>query len=292
VLSLLSEAAEEHAVVCLVDDDLVDDDLVDDEQWLDRATGARVRRPSPQHGVGGARLRHPCRRQDLAGVPELVLESRLVEFGTRVQFRHPLARSAVYHAASLPERQDVHRALADVTDPELDPDRRAWHLARATPGPDEGVTSGLEQSAGRAQVRGGLAAAAAFLERAATLTPEPRRIGDRVLHRRFACIFALNIASPRDSRQLAMTLLFGVGLLLGLALGLALGPVLSGHAKADPSALWQAAGATAVFVAALGALGYAVRRDLTVWARTLFWALVAPIVFAIVAIFVSIPQRT
>ena len=102
----------------------------------------------------------------------------------------------------------------------------------------------------------------------------------------FACIFALNVACPRDSRQLATTLLFGVGLLLGLALG----PVLSAYAKADSSALWQAAGATAAFVAALGALGYAVRRDLTAWARTLFWALVALIVFAIVAIFASIPH--
>ena len=79
---------------------------------------------------------------------------------------------------------------------------------------------------------------------------------------------------------------FGVGLLLGLALG----PILSAYAKADPSALWQAAGVTAAFVAALGALGYAVRRDLTSWARTLFWALAALIVFGIVAIFVSIPH--
>jgi uncharacterized protein len=81
-------------------------------------------------------------------------------------------------------------------------------------------------------------------------------------------------------------LLLGVGLLLGLALG----PVLSAYAKADPSALWQAAGATAAFFAALGALGYALRRDLTPWAHTLFWALVALIVFAIVAIFASIPH--
>jgi FtsH-binding integral membrane protein len=98
-----------------------------------------------------------------------------------------------------------------------------------------------------------------------------------------ACIFALNIASPRDSRQLATTLPIGVGLLLGLALG----PVLSAYAKADSSALWQAAGATAAF---FGALGYALRRDLTPWAHTLFWALVALIVFAIVAIFASIPH--
>jgi FtsH-binding integral membrane protein len=102
----------------------------------------------------------------------------------------------------------------------------------------------------------------------------------------FACIFGLNIASSRGSRQLASTLLFGLGLLLGLALG----PVLSAYANVDPAALWQAAGATAASVAALGALGYAVRRDLSSWARTLLWALVALIVFGIVAIFASIPH--
>ena len=101
-----------------------------------------------------------------------------------------------------------------------------------------------------------------------------------------ACIIGLNAASSRGHQQLSTTLLFGLGLLLGLALG----PVLSAYAHADPSAIWQAAGATGGFVAALGAVGYATRRDLSSWARTLFWALLALIVFGIVAVFVSIPN--
>ncbi|HEY2201981.1 MAG TPA: AAA family ATPase, partial [Solirubrobacteraceae bacterium] len=105
----------------------------------------------------------------------------LLTIGTQVTFRHPLVRSAVYQTASPPERQAVHRALADATEAEVDPDRRAWHLAQATPGVDEDVASELERSAGRAQARGGLAAAAAFLERAAALTLEPSRRAKRAL---------------------------------------------------------------------------------------------------------------
>jgi DNA-binding CsgD family transcriptional regulator len=105
----------------------------------------------------------------------------LLDIGARVTFRHPLVRSAVYRAASLEDRLQAHRALTDATDPEVDPDRRAWHLAQATPGLDEEVAAELERSAGRAQARGGLAAAAAFLERAAALTPEPSRRAGRAL---------------------------------------------------------------------------------------------------------------
>jgi len=104
------------------------------------------------------------------------IDAGLVEFGTRVRFRHSLVRSAAYRSALPEERQEVHRALAEVIDPEVDPDRRAWHRAQATTTPREDVAEELETGAARAQTRGGLAAAAAFLERAAALTPEP---GDR-----------------------------------------------------------------------------------------------------------------
>jgi FtsH-binding integral membrane protein len=103
----------------------------------------------------------------------------------------------------------------------------------------------------------------------------------------FGCVIGLNVAAARAKEQLAITLLFGLGLLLGLALG----PVLSSVVEADPAAVWQSAGATGGFVAGLGAAGYATRRDLSSWYRVLFWALLGLILFGLVAIFVSIPNE-
>ena len=123
-----------------------------------------------------------ARRLDIpAAAAGPAVEAGLVEFGIQVRFRHPLVRSAVYQSASFSERQQVHAALAEVSDPRTDPDRRAWHRAQAATGPDEEVAAELERSAGRAQSRGGLAAAAAFLERSVLLTADPARQAERIL---------------------------------------------------------------------------------------------------------------
>ena len=129
-------------------------------------------------------------------------ESGLIELGVRVRFRHPLVRSAVCRAAGLRELQKVHGVLAEETDAVVDPDRKAWHRAKATAGPDEDVAAALEQSADRAQARGGVAAAAAFLARSTELTPDPVRQGERAL----AAAHAAHLAgAPDDALKLLVT---------------------------------------------------------------------------------------
>jgi DNA-binding CsgD family transcriptional regulator/tetratricopeptide (TPR) repeat protein len=146
------------------------------------------------------------------GAAEPAEAAGLVEIGTRVRFSHPLVRCAVYRAAALPDVRRAHGALAVVTDPQVDPDRRTWHRAQAVLGTDEEVAAELERSAGRARARGGLAAAAAFLARATELTPgsaaRARRALDaaHVLHRAGASEAARDLlgvaaAGPWDALQ-------------------------------------------------------------------------------------------
>ena len=140
------------------------------------------------------------------GIPEAaagVAESEgLLRLDGAVMFRHPLVRSVVYRSADPSERREVHRALAEATDPQIDPDRRAWHRAQATALPDEDVAAELERSAAGAQARGGIAAAAAFLERATELTPEESRRSGRALAAADAKVQA---GALEDARRLLST---------------------------------------------------------------------------------------
>jgi DNA-binding CsgD family transcriptional regulator len=131
------------------------------------------------------------------------VEANLVEVGSRVRFRHPLVRSVVYGSALPQERREVHAALGDATDLQRDADRRAWHRANAAPGPDEEVAEELERSAGRARARGGLAAAAAFLERATVLSVGSPRRTERALAAASAKIKAGEFAAARDLLSVA-----------------------------------------------------------------------------------------
>jgi AAA ATPase domain len=150
--------------------------------------------------TGDPALVHKAARQlgISAEAGEAARTQRLVAWQPRVRFRHPLIRSAAYYAAPPRERRRVHAALAAVTDPDADPDRRAWHRAQAAEGPDEQVAAELEQSAGRAQARGGLTAAADFLESAAALTPDPARRAGRALDAAHAKVRAGAFAKARE----------------------------------------------------------------------------------------------
>jgi DNA-binding CsgD family transcriptional regulator len=136
-----------------------------------------------------------------AAVP--AAQARLAEFDARVRFRHPLVRSAAYRSGSVRDTQRAHRALAAVTDARLDPDRRAWHLAQAAAGPDADIAGELERSAGRAQSRGGVAAAAAFLERSAVLTLAPEQRASRALAAAAAKLQAGDLNAARDLLAMA-----------------------------------------------------------------------------------------
>ncbi|GAB4086049.1 LuxR family transcriptional regulator [Myceligenerans cantabricum] len=145
---------------------------------------------------------------DLPTAIEGAAASGLVELGTRVRFYHPLARTAVYGAAGASERRRAHRVLAEVTDPDMEPDRRAWHRAQAVPGPDDDVAAELERSASRARARGGVVAAAAFLERAAELSLDS---AERV-ERTFAAARTQLEAGAADRAAALLSAVEGAGL--------------------------------------------------------------------------------
>jgi DNA-binding CsgD family transcriptional regulator len=159
--------------------------------------------------VGDSALVWRAARQ--LGIPRAAAETvdsqGLLALGARVAFRHPLVRSAVYREAAPDQRREVHRALAEATDPQTDPDRRAWHRAQATSIPDEEVAAELERSAARAQARGGLAAAAAFLERATNLTPAQSHRSRRALA---AAQAKLQVGGLDDALRLVATAESGV----------------------------------------------------------------------------------
>ena len=166
----------------------------------------------------------------------------LLALGERVTFRHPLVRSAVYRTATREQRREVHLALAEATDGSVDPDRRAWHLATAAAGPNEPVAAALEQSAGRAQARGGLAAAAAFLHRSVVLSGDPKQRVRRALAAAQASLhagifegalelLALVEASTPDELQMAHVELLRGQIAFASSMGTAAPPLLLKAAK-------------------------------------------------------------
>ncbi len=194
----------------------------------------------------------------------------LIELGTRVRFRHSLVRSAAWRAADVSDVREVHAALAEAIDPQQDPDRHAWHRAHAAVGPDEEVASELARSADRAQARGGRSAAASFLERAAALTPDPKRRAGRALAAaraqleagspaRVHDLLAIAELGPLDALQRADVARLRAQLSFMLNPGVDTGPPLLAAAARltdlDPAA------ARETYLAALGAAMWAGRLD-------------------------------
>jgi len=208
----------------------------------------------------------------------------LIDLGAHVRFRHPLVRSAVYRAASAADRLMVHGALAEATDSELEPDRRAWHRGHAASGLDESVADELEHSAGRARARGGIAAAAAFLERAAELTADPSRRGRRALAAAQAKLesgaldaadrlLSLAVACPLDDLEHALLARLRAQIVFAISRGVDAPPLLLG--AANKLAPHDAELARETYLEALGATIYAGRlhgevgpRDVAAAARS------------------------
>jgi DNA-binding NarL/FixJ family response regulator len=183
-----------------------------------------------------------CERLGIAVSAVVAETDGLLALGERVTFRHPLVRSAVYRTATREQRREVHLALAEATDGSVDPDRRAWHLATAAAGPDETIAAALEQSAGRAQARGGLAAAAAFLHRSVALSGEPKQRVRRALAAAQASLhagmfegalelLALAEASTPDELQMAHVELLRGQIAFASSMGTGAPPLLLNAAK-------------------------------------------------------------
>ena len=182
--------------------------------------------------------------RDLGFAPDAAAPAQaedLLIVGSVVRFRHPLVRSAVYHGAAPIERRRVHQALAAATDPGRDPDRHAWHRSEAAAEPDEEVAAGLERAAGRAATRGGWAASARFLTRAAALSPDPEDRGRRLLA---AARAEATAGAPRKAQAL-----------LGRSLDRPADPLQDGLAKRTQGAIFHALSQPAEAAAVLLAAG-------------------------------------
>ena len=206
------------------------------------------------------------------GVSVSALDSEtdgLLALGQRVTFRHPLVRSAIYRSAAIQERRAVHRALAEMTDREVDPDRRAWHLAAAAVGPDETVALELERSADRAQARGGVAAAAAFFQRAVELSLDPAKQVERALAAARASLHAGAFDAARGLVATAQAKALGEFDHARLGLVRAQIAFASSRGGEAPASLLRAAKRIEAFDARLASAGYMEALSATMFAARL-----------------------